>query len=378
MKKIIAVSVVKNECDIIESFCRYIVSYCNLLIIQDDSSTDNTKSILNALILEGLPIVFSRISIIEKNEFRLPQVIIMNQLVNEAFKTFGADIVIPADADEFIVADDGTSPRAVLEHLEDNKGYRIRWRTYIYNNPQMVNDVFLPEHFPLHRKPELEYYYKVIITRQLYANYGCKLTQGNHNLTYPNQQKSAPMNDIADLYVAHYPIRSVSQLTAKVVNGWYSYLASPSRGKKWGYHWEKIYKKIKESGTLSECAAKETSIHYSISEKIILEEDDYLAIYGPARTNFLEKCIKLKYTDYSLIQPPSWGNILENTEQLIMFLVQKQSNIVRLLDIAEREITSMKSSRSWKITSPLRKVGQFYRKCKAILNAKFENKRMQI
>jgi len=54
MKKIYAVSMVKNESDIIESFCRYTLTFCDSMIIFDDESTDDTVSIINALIREGL------------------------------------------------------------------------------------------------------------------------------------------------------------------------------------------------------------------------------------------------------------------------------------------------------------------------------------
>lgn len=365
MKKIVAVSVIRNENDIIESFCRYIASYCDLLLIQDDDSTDNTKAIVYKLIVEGLPILFVQDVIpSESREFRSPQAETLSALMDIAFNTYDADVVIPADADEFLVSDEGASPRMVLDHLQDDKGYRIRWRTYIYNSNEMKNDVFLPELFLWRRKPELEHYWKVVVTRQLYMSYRCSITEGSHNLKYPNKQNSAPMEDITNLYVAHFPIRSVPQLTAKVVNGWYSYLARPNRGKRWGYHWEKIYQEIKKTGGLSESSARDASIRYSIKEEIELSENAFLSVYDPMRTDFTNGQISLKYTDYSLIQAPYWGNILENTEQLIMFLVQKQSDLVKLSEIAEREIASMKSSRSWRITKPLRIVGRVLRKYK--------------
>ena len=54
--KIVSITTIKNEADIIESFVRYHQNIFDLMIILDNGSTDDTSYILNELINEGLPI----------------------------------------------------------------------------------------------------------------------------------------------------------------------------------------------------------------------------------------------------------------------------------------------------------------------------------
>ncbi|MCI6101295.1 MAG: glycosyltransferase family 2 protein [Selenomonas sp.] len=56
-RKIVAISMVKNEMDIIESFVRHTLGFADLLIIADHKSTDRTREILEALRTEGLPLL---------------------------------------------------------------------------------------------------------------------------------------------------------------------------------------------------------------------------------------------------------------------------------------------------------------------------------
>lgn len=56
MKKIVLVSMVKNEADIIESFVRHSLTYADELIIADHQSSDGTWEMLQKLRAEGLPL----------------------------------------------------------------------------------------------------------------------------------------------------------------------------------------------------------------------------------------------------------------------------------------------------------------------------------
>ena len=55
--KIVSITMVKNEMDIIESFIRYNINIVDEMIILDNGSTDYTLDIINNLIEEGLNIV---------------------------------------------------------------------------------------------------------------------------------------------------------------------------------------------------------------------------------------------------------------------------------------------------------------------------------
>jgi len=54
--KLVSISMVKNEEDIIESFVRYNLNIFDEMILLDNGSSDNTLNILNSLKRENLPI----------------------------------------------------------------------------------------------------------------------------------------------------------------------------------------------------------------------------------------------------------------------------------------------------------------------------------
>ena len=105
--KIISITTIKNESDIIESFVRYHLNIMDLMIILDNGSTDDTLDILIQLKNEGLPIVV----IIDEDKYFEPY-IKYNYLLDVALNEYSADIICPLDCDEFIICDEG-NPRVV-------------------------------------------------------------------------------------------------------------------------------------------------------------------------------------------------------------------------------------------------------------------------
>ncbi|HWR28575.1 MAG TPA: hypothetical protein VN631_01970, partial [Negativicutes bacterium] len=311
----------------------------------------------------GLPISFSdEFFDLEYDEYRLPQTRISNQLIQLAFETFGADLAFVADADEFVTTVDGCSPRDILEQFDAAIEYRALWRTYVCDAKLTQNNKFLPDYFSSYRNPLLERFGKVFISRTLFEEYQCRLTDGNHSLAYANPQKTPSVKYRDDVSIAHYPIRSVNQLAIKIVNGWFSYLASPNHAEGRGFHWEKIYRHIKTLGVLDDHIATDESLRYALQDGIVLEGNLPQTMTGPLRTEFLEEPIRLSYTDYNLMEENSFSRILENTEELIQFLVKKQKQANCLAEEVETEITQLKKTLSWRITKPLRIVGILLRK----------------
>lgn len=379
--RIIAVSVVKNENDVIESFCRYIATYCDRLIIHDDNSTDNTKNIIMSLIEEGLPITMLDEYIVPQyEEFRIPSVTIINILTKFAFDTFNADLVIPADADEFLTCSDGHSPRKVLERLENSIEYRMMWRTYICDSILSHNESFMPNSFTSYRNPELENFCKTMMSRQLYETYHCSFQAGYHTIVYADDKKAPEICFLKDLHIAHYPIRSEGQLITKVINGWLSYVASPTRVKGNGFHWENIYNQIKRTEHVDKDTLTYVSMRYALKDADILPETLF-AIQGSFRTEFLSEKIKLKYTDYSINRTSCWNRVLDNIENMIAFITNKQVELQsrcinsehladtlvnqngelqsRIVSLSQ-ELECIRKSRSWQMTKPLRMLAGFF------------------
>lgn len=174
--KIVSISMVKNESDIIESFVRYTLNIVDGMIILDNGSTDETKSILYNLQKEKLPIF-----ILEDENKYYEQDILMNELSKKAIFEHNAEIICPIDADEFLTSIDGQNPRTLIEKIDSNSYLQIKWMTFIPTKEHNSSD-FVPSVITKHVKEELELYYKVIFPSVLFIDYDAKLSMGNHNL----------------------------------------------------------------------------------------------------------------------------------------------------------------------------------------------------
>ena len=109
--RVTAISMVRNEADVIEAFVRYHAEIVDELIVVDHRSVDGTDETLRALMAEGLPL---RVRAEDSPMQR--QNVVMTGLMREAVVDGGADWVLPVDADEFVIAPQG-SVRAELAAL---------------------------------------------------------------------------------------------------------------------------------------------------------------------------------------------------------------------------------------------------------------------
>ena len=101
--RVTAISMVRNEADVIEAFVRHHAEIVDELVVVDHRSVDGTDEMLRALAEEGLPLrVRSEDSPVQR------QNVVMTGLMREAAADGGADWVLPLDADEFLVAPQGS------------------------------------------------------------------------------------------------------------------------------------------------------------------------------------------------------------------------------------------------------------------------------
>src|SRR3954469_1000641 len=95
--RLVAVSIVKNEADIIEAFVRHSLAWVDHHLVFDHDSTDGTREILQALRREGLPLeLFTDDALGNLQQAR------SNQLVRRAATALQADWILPLDADEIL------------------------------------------------------------------------------------------------------------------------------------------------------------------------------------------------------------------------------------------------------------------------------------
>lgn len=341
-KKIFSISMVKNEMDIIESFVRYNVNYLDGMIILDNCSTDSTFKILQSLKNEGLPIF-----IIEDDSNDFDKVSKINQLLLRAVNEFNADIIVPLDADEFLLSSTGGNPRKYLETLESPDYYVAKWKVYVPNFDKNMDEKFIPNKITLARDDSTRGWhtlFKVIFPKELVKDYGVRLTRGNHSLVYDKQYEEV-LNRVvnSDIRIAHFPIRSKEQTISKVSVGWLNAISSVEKKPNDSFHWKRIFNQLKAQEEIDDsdvvAIAKEFSCENDDLEKILKED--------PMDLSFCTN-IQIKYTDEK-INPMS--NLLEACESLSQSCVDAKKENIRL----ENKVQLYDNSLSWKVTAPLRR-----------------------
>ncbi len=236
--KIVSISWVRNEADIIESFVRHSCTFLDRMIIIDHRSCDNTPEILERLRQEGLPLDLGR-----EDSFSYTQGESLTALLAE-LRSDPPDIVLPLDADEFLRTREPNTLKTILEQLPKNMPSLVPWQTYI----PMPEDDLLECNVPLrirHRKTfEVPQWYKVIIPKTLLKQ-NIRLPMGSHTVIDVDTGKEVEHSVASNLFLAHFPVRCADQIAGKVFAGWLSHTADSQKTPGSIFQWKAIFDELK-------------------------------------------------------------------------------------------------------------------------------------
>lgn len=234
--RIVGVSMVRNEADLIESFVRHHAALLDRLLVVDHGSTDGTREILAALQAEGLPLWIA-----ETRALANKQAQVLTQAMRDLVRREGADVALALDADEFLRADRRGLEGALSGLRPDGVG-TLRWLTHLPGDGH--------EPHPLARlrwrvPEDADRYVKVAIGGALAARDGWMLAPGSHAAFATTGGRltaidAAPL----DLRLAHLPFRTVEQLVVKVVQGWLGTRLQEGRHAHAGVinaHWRRLF-----------------------------------------------------------------------------------------------------------------------------------------
>ena len=126
VKRIVGLSMVRNEADIIESFVRHNVAFLDELHVIVQPSGDGTDRILGKLAEEGLPLV-----VIENNDAGFMQGEHLSSHARRLLATAQCDAVVVLDADEFIKAPDRTSLVNAISAIPAGLFGCWEWHSYV-------------------------------------------------------------------------------------------------------------------------------------------------------------------------------------------------------------------------------------------------------
>ncbi|MEK6285612.1 MAG: class I SAM-dependent methyltransferase [Acidobacteriota bacterium] len=259
MTKIVTVSMVKNEQDIIEAFVRYHAAIVDHMIILDNGSTDESTRILEHLIDEGLSI-----SVLSDDDPAFVQAEKVTRMVYDAFNLIGADLVIPLDADEFLCCPEGNAIRQVLESLPIDRPSYLEWLTYIPTEADDANERNPVIRIRHRRVNQHNHDSKLTLPRPFFDSCpGLSVTQGNHYVVTESGDRLSPSPAVGSLALAHFPIRNPEQARSKYLVGWLANLARPDRVL---FDWYPAYNLSKQQ-ELSPSETIRLAVYYNILDK---------------------------------------------------------------------------------------------------------------
>ncbi len=234
--RIIGISCVRNEADIIEWMIRYNLKFIDELHVIDNLSTDATTEILQSLQKEGLPLHLHT-----SDDHTHPQERVMAKLAAQLASAGQVDFLIPLDADELI---DIASKEALLQELvkipPGNAG-AVAWKTF-QPNPSANPELAYFRQMTRFRSHEHAWQSKLILSAQACGVYDW--SAGCHNAFH--QVTGGPILRFdLKFNLAHYPVRSAEQLAKKVIVGSQALELKSNKCQGEGAHWIAYYERLR-------------------------------------------------------------------------------------------------------------------------------------
>ncbi len=226
MPRIISLSIVKNEQDIIEPFIRHHAALVDAMIVVDNQSVDDTRRITLDCARE-----LGNVIVTDAAGFAYHQSERMTALLLYCQDAFFADFILLLDADEFLQVDGREALLAALEPIPPVGVGRMMWETYVRTPSAGAAEVADPPRTMTFRRTcETQPVFKAVLRLDGAVRHDLIVRQGNHNII---TQEGAFLPTVAldQLRLMHFPVRSAAQVAAKSVVGWMAYLArSPDAG----------------------------------------------------------------------------------------------------------------------------------------------------
>ncbi len=261
--KIVTISVVRNEADIIETLVRFHAPWVDRMLMIDHASADATPAILERLRQEGLPVEITR-----SDAAGFVQGAMTTEAMQHAARD--ADWIVPLDADEFLHAPGG-DVHSVLQRCSEDAVVRFPWRTYVPRAADDAAEANVLKRIRHRRCLEEPQYFKIAIPGKIARSKRAVVEQGAHQLKRwaRGDRGRFPVRTEEGLRLAHFPVRSGPQMMTKALVGWLSMLAKPDRGPTETYHWKGLYDRFVESQTVDARELSELALRYASTDEAV-------------------------------------------------------------------------------------------------------------
>lgn len=305
--RLVAVSVVKNEADIIEAFVRHTRAWVDHHLIFDHESTDGTRSILRQLQAEGLPLtLFCDDAPGHRQQAR------SNFLTRLAAEKFGADWIVPLDADEILCGPDRAALEHALARVSAAQPASLPLREYhasTADDSSIANPVLRLTHCQASASPTR----KVFVPRALALDPAVSAGKGTHAL-FRGAVALADQHLPAAFELAHLAQRSPEHQVLRVIR---AELQRLSRGR----------------------AAAGLDLHYRLGYQLLTEDPAlFFATTGAPVATDVQRPIPYRGTP--LRYPPASDGWTRVARALLPYLEQLAVSHGRLADAAGFDVAS--------------------------------------
>jgi hypothetical protein len=275
--RLAAVSMVRNEGDIIEASVRHNLQTVDHMLVIDHCSEDGTPAIVKALMEEGLPV-----TLMMDTSLGFHQAQRSTEGARWLFERQKADWVFPLDADELLKVPSRAELESGLAQVPEGLHARLRLQTYVrdvYGDPGL----FSPSAFRRRLAMETYQQMRLAINRAFLAHGTQVVTSGNHmvvDVAKPSEVPNYPGVNARIVAVAHFPIRSARQVNNKAILGWLAQMATRSPGDA-AYHWGELFERIKAGSVLDDRHMLEIAVNYGMPRAKWRPVDEVELVHDP-------------------------------------------------------------------------------------------------
>lgn len=209
--RLVAVSIVKNEADIIEPFVRHTLAWADAHLIFDHASTDGTRETLAALQREGLPIrLFTDDALGHLQHLRA------TFLQRLAIRELEADWVLLLDADEILTGPDRASLETALVQVPPDTSASLPMVNYLPTTEDPADEPN-PVLRLRHCQTTPPHAWKLFVPRSLAAREDIAVGKGSHAL-FRGEERLPDQRLPETFFLAHLALRSPQHQILRVVH----------------------------------------------------------------------------------------------------------------------------------------------------------------
>lgn len=240
--RLVAVSVVKNEADVIEAFVRHTAALVDHHLIVDHASTDGTREILFSLQREGHALsLFTDDALLNLQQHR------SNHLARLAALEQAADWIVPLDADEFLVTPDRATFEAALARTP-TVPCALPLLDYGLTDADDLTEPN-PARRLQHAARSFSPTRKLVLPRALVLDPALTISKGSHAVTGPAGELAAATLP-AEFFLAHLSQRSPAQLAVRLITAELQKISRGQRHAGIDVHYRLGFQLLKENPAL--------------------------------------------------------------------------------------------------------------------------------